>query len=399
MGATEVNVQINNQTLTHRFIVAQDAKQCILGMDYLQKYTSTINFEQQTIKNKADNISRLKAQEELANVIRVVNNAKVVLRPKHELVLRARIEGETELSTVLIEPSSSLMEKTGLLIARVMVSVNENGEVPMKIMNTTNKTITLYKGQTLGDAQDIHRDKIVENEPTKSKDESVNRISEEKEPIEAYIKRIIGAEGSTERQEAMFQLLKKYKDIISTGSHDLGKTEVVSHNIDTNNAPPIKPGLRRCAFAERDQVKTEINQMVENGIITKSNSPWASPIVLVRKNDGNIRFCIDFRRLNNITRKDAYPLPRIDDTLESLSGAKFFSTIDLASGYWQVAMEEKDKAKTAFISHMGLFHFNVMPFGLCNAPQTFQRLIEGILAQLGRMFGVSGRYYYILKYV
>ena len=91
LGATEVNVQINKQTLTHRFIVAQDAKQCILGMDYLQKYTSSINFEQQTIKNKAGNVSRLKAQEELANVIRVVNSAKVVLRPKHELVLQAKL--------------------------------------------------------------------------------------------------------------------------------------------------------------------------------------------------------------------------------------------------------------------------------------------------------------------
>ena len=178
------------------------------------------------------------------------------------------------------------------------------------------------------------------------------------------------------------KLLTKYQQIISRGPHDLGKTNVVKHNIETHNEAPVKSGVRRIAFHEREEANKEISQMLENVIIEKSNSPWSSPIVLVRKKDGSIRFCIDFRRLNNITRKDAYPLPRIDDTLESLSGAKFFSTIDLASGYWQVEMDEVDKQKTAFISHMGLFHFNVMPFGLCNAPQTFQRLMNGVLSGL-----------------
>ena len=127
----------------------------------------------------------------------------------------------------------------------------------------------------------------------------------------------------------------------------------------------------------------QVQQMLSSGVIRPSNSPWASPVVMVKKKDGSLRFCVDFRQLNVATIKDAHPIPRIDDLLDALHGARWFTTLDLKSGYWQVPIQEQDKEKTAFRTNSGqLFEFNQVPFGLCNAPATFSRLMDRVLAGL-----------------
>ena len=141
---------------------------------------------------------------------------------------------------------------------------------------------------------------------------------------------------------------------------------------------PLRQPVRRLPLAKREEAEKAVQEMREQDVIEPSASPWSSPIVLVNKKDGSIRFCVDYRKFN-ITHKDSYPLPRIDDTIEALSGAKFFSTLDLKSGYWQVPLDDSAKEKTAFSTGSGLWQFNVMPFGLCNAPATFERLMEQVL--------------------
>ena len=177
-------------------------------------------------------------------------------------------------------------------------------------------------------------------------------------------------------------MITQYQDAFVRPNGLLGRTNLVKHQIHTGTARPIKQAPRRLPIAQKEAAEKEIEGMLANGIIEPSESPWSSPIVLVAKKDKNVRFCVDFRKINECTQKDAYPLPNIADCLDSLSGSLYFSTLDLASGYWQVEMDEEDKPKTAFVTHKGLFQFKVLPFGLTNAPATIERLMELVMRGL-----------------
>ncbi|GFR25268.1 hypothetical protein TNCT_421871 [Trichonephila clavata] len=144
----------------------------------------------------------------------------------------------------------------------------------------------------------------------------------------------------------------------------------------------VKQRAYRVSPAERRIIHDEVGEIIDRGIIQPSESPWLSPVILVRKKDNTWRFCVDYRRLNKITKKDVYPLPRIDDTLDSLQGSKFFSSMDHSSGYWQIEVDEADREKTMFITPEGLYEFNVMSFGLCKSSVTFERTMDTLLRHL-----------------
>ena len=184
------------------------------------------------------------------------------------------------------------------------------------------------------------------------------------------------------QRNKVFDLLRENADIFSSDSSDLGRTDIVKHRIITGSAKPIKQPPRRLPLAKRDVACQAVDDMLKHEVIEPSASSWSSPVVLVAKKNGTLRFCVDYQKLNDATLKHSYPLPRIDDTLDALGGSHWFSTLDLKSGYWQVAMDPADKEKTAFSIGGGLWHFRVMPFGLCNAPATFERLMDHVLAGL-----------------
>jgi hypothetical protein len=187
---------------------------------------------------------------------------------------------------------------------------------------------------------------------------------------------------STDELIRVKRLVSKYNHLFAKNNKKINRTTQVKHTINTESNHPINQIPYHASHKQREVISEQITEMIESDIISPSKSPWASPLVLVNKKDNSVRFCVDYRKLNNITKKDVYPLPRIDDCLNSLGRAKYFSSFDLASGYWQIPMDERNKEKTAFVSHCGLFEFNVMPFGLCNAPATFQRFMDKCFAGL-----------------
>ena len=179
------------------------------------------------------------------------------------------------------------------------------------------------------------------------------------------------------------QLFHEYAHIFALENLDMGHTSMVKHKIRLDNYTPFKERYRRIPPHLFDEVKNHLKEMIEVGAIRKSNSPWASAVVLVRKKDGSLRFCIDLRKLNTCTIKDAYSLPRIDEMLDCLGGAMIFTSLDLKSGYWQVEMEEGSKPLTAFtVGPLGFYECEQMSFGLTNAPATFQHLMENCLGDL-----------------
>ena len=253
----------------------------------------------------------------------------------------------------------------------------------INILNTSSEPVTLYANQQVGTCvsySDMFDEKL--DYIRASFSEVAESCNENNNTIPAYLQDLLHRSSihlDNDQTKVLENLLIKYASVFSKSPDDIGRTNLAQHRINTGTAFPIRQPCRRLPLGKMQIEKDELQKMIDNGIIEPSSSPWSSNIVLVIKKDGKVRFCVDYRRLNDVTVKDAYPLPRVDSCLDSLAGAKWFSSMDLNSGFWQIAMSPEDKEKTAFNTSLGLYQFTVMPFGLAKSPSTFERLMENVL--------------------
>ena len=254
---------------------------------------------------------------------------------------------------------------------------------PLEVLlgNLTGSTIDIRRNQIIGFINIIAESEILDVKPCGTfADMGLEDYPEQAVCTVIHRDQLEGE--SIEDQEKALELFKEFDHIFSKNEHDLGVAKDVLHNIDTGDNPPIKSRPIRRSRAGDTEVNQEINKLLEAVLIKPSKSPWSSPILIVKKKDGTNRVVIDYRRLNEITRKDVYLLPSISDALDRLGGAKYFSAMDLVSGYWQIDLPEEDQQKAAIITPQGLFQPTRMPQGLCYAPATFQRTMDNILSDL-----------------
>ncbi len=234
----------------------------------------------------------------ITDPLAVVLDEDLVIPARHEVFKTARVRNPT-LNESILEPNMNLSGK-GVLVARVIVQPREQ-KVPIQIINPGTSPIKLYKGMTVGHLQQVDEEL---GDPTFIDPE---REISTGDKIKFELEHL-----SSEERERMENLLNEHQDVFAKNSGDLGLTTLVEHRIDTGDAVPIKQQPHRLPNSLRTVVEEQVGEILENDIIKPSNSPWSSPIVLVRKKDGTWRFCIDFRKVNDVTVKDASPGRRFD---------------------------------------------------------------------------------------
>lgn len=308
--------------------------------------------------------------------LKTQSSAPVVVHPNETIVLWSAVQTRKigGMVTALMESSDSV--PAALQVVPAVVNVKMDGSktyMPIKLHNGSTGKVTLVPGTALCSLQQVS---IVDSMDAAENSEALSQPS-------SSVVDFDDARMDQEQKIAARETLERWNHIFAQGPNDLGCTASVKHRIRLQDEIPFKQRHRRIPPSQYDEVRQHLKDMLDSGVIRESHSPYSSPVVLVRKRDGSLRFCIDFRKLNSKTVKDAYALPRMEEALEAMAGCSWFSTLDLKSGYWQVEIDEPDKAKTAFtVGPLGFFECNRMAFGLTNAPATFQRLMEHCMADI-----------------
>ena len=359
-GEAEIMIKFGQNEITTNFVVIKDlGVNIILGMDFLQENKALICLRKNAI---TIGDQELKLEKNVSfEPVSVYLTENVILNPAGYKTIWKTVPGA---GTFLIK---NVQQDTGSIgIAEGIAVPNKNGKVPIILKNETDQMVLIEKGQLLGQIEPID-----ENIIHLVTEDGSNDIWQ---PSQKLNVNHLNADQALQLKN----LVDEFRNVFSKNDKDIGQSQY-EHEIIVD-----EPNLQRAnywpvPYAQRKIIEENIQEMLDAGIITRSEASFTSPIVLVKKKDGGTRFCIDFRRLNAATKKDSYPMPNIQEKFDQLIGSKFFTLIDLTSGYWQFGMEENSKTWTSFRSHIGNYQFERMPFGLCNAGATFQRAMEKML--------------------
>ncbi len=379
LGYVELDIQVMGLTIPEcGFLIVRDGDTAdptppgIIGMNITQRCREFALTEfDTTLGGKLDSVwreafNRVQEVELVKTMLsaRVSGKGKTHIPASSLATVYARVNKKaTDTSAwLLLEPGSAPLPG-GLIPMPTLVSP-QSRVFPVQVVNFSQEDVWLPPKVRLGllthcqcaesDACEVRFQRI-------SADHEEVRIDQRDKPMsdsdQSNLLSRLHIGGTPEQQAKLGVLLMKHADVFAVRDEDLGYTDRVKHEIHLTDDTPITQPYRRIPPTQFEEVKEHISSLLRKGVIQESSSSFASPIVLVRKADGTLRLCVDYRRLNSKTKRDAFPLPRIDESLDALGGAQVFSTIDLASGYHQVAVHEKDRPKTAFTTPFGLYEY------------------------------------------
>ena len=318
-----------NVVFENKFLVVEGMTvEAILGLDFLETFKCMIDSGERKISFPKEKLvlPLLDVNQKVSKTVGLVLQRKLTIPAESEAEVMVEISsgggGDTPVvGTWLVERGQT--GRCDVLVARAVVCPT-GSTVPLRVFNPHKEAVRLGKGLKIAQMEPLDKDPPITSDAHLLTISAVTEVS----PSEHKVLWDIVSNSthlSNSEKELLFVLLMEYADVFSFHS-DLGRTDLTKHHIDTGDSQPIHQLPRRVSPARRQEVRQLLNEMLKNDIIQPSNSPWSSPIILVRKRDGSTRFCVDYRKVNSVTRKDAYPLPRVDDILDTLGGSKWFST-------------------------------------------------------------------------
>ena len=424
----DVDLKLGNQHVIWDVIVGPARELCILGIDFLNHVHADINLGTSCIYINGTTVPaeiRANRQPE-ATMSAVATSEEYVVPPFSGRVVQCRLSWIMR-SQFLIEPVPLPNLKNQMLIPNVLL--NRKSSTQLHVFNTSDEVIRIPMATTIASAVEIE-DVITlgdwKDEPLQvselfgsrrggngsgnvnviddfTADSYFGATSAKRMSTDSHFNSYQGADSTEETDipehlRAMFEssrtqlaeeesqqlkkLLIEFQDIFAQHDFDLGEFTALSHKIDTGDSKPVKCGLRRTPLGFQDQEEEHLKKMVDAGIIQASTSDWAAAPVIVKKKCGSYRYCLDYRGLNNVTRKDNFPLPLIEECLDALADNCYFSTLDMASGYWQIMIDPASRHKTAFLTKYGLYEHVRLAMGLCNSPATYQRAMTLVLKDM-----------------
>ena len=387
-GTTFLPLCIGSKVYHQQVLIADIEAPFVLGYDFLYDKQCSLDISKGQLLFPDQTID-CKLESEMPRVFKIALGETVEIPANSEMIASGIFSENTpHFSTAMVEEYTNKLGEKGIFVAKSVIDTY-NQVIPLRLLNLNDFPTKLYKNETAAVCDQVTvpsgsepggcENEIHEQIRTVTTESSDTIILPEhlQEMYEASSKNLTQDEAISVKT-----LLLKHASVFSKSRSDLGFCDIIPHRINTGLAPPIRIPPRRVPMTMKSAVDEEVQRLIDTNLVVKSKSPWAFPLVPIKKKDGSIRICVDYRKLNEVTLHDSYPLPKVQECLDALQCAKWFSTIDATSGFFQVQNHPDDMDKTAFVCDKGLFAFRVLPMGLRNSPATYQRLMVHIMSLL-----------------